>query len=102
MTEKFVDIASNVGVAVDRGTALVAGGESASALGRIAFKTTKDLARGDTVCTGLCLVSGTCETIALCCSTVKFIPFRGQIYVSAKVVSKGCMAFRNACAGDGC
>ena len=101
-TEKLVNIASNVGNAVDRGTELAGGGESAAALGKIAFKTTKDLARGDTVCTGLCLVSGSCETVALICSTVKIIPFRGRIYVGAKVVSKGCMAFRNACAGEGC
>lgn len=44
----------------DRGTELIGGGESASALGNIAFKTSKDMVRGDTVCTGLCSVSGTC------------------------------------------
>jgi hypothetical protein len=83
-------------------TELGGGSEAASALGRIAFKTTKDIARGDVVCTGCCLVSGTCETVALCCSTIKVIPCRGQIYVGAKILSKGCMAFRNACAGEGC
>lgn len=81
---------------------MVGGSESATALGKIAFKTTKDIARGDTICRGLCVVSGTCETIALCCSTVKVIPYRGKIYVAAKIVSKGCMSFRNACAGEGC
>ena len=101
-TEKFVEIASNAGNFVDRGTELVGGGDAASALSRIAFKTTKDIARGDTVCTGLCLISGACETIAFGCSTIKMIPFRGRIYVGAKIVSKGCMTYRNLCAGEGC
>lgn len=101
-TEKLVNIASSAGTVIDRGTELAGGSESAAALGKIAFKTTKDIARRDTVCTGLCLISGTCETVSLCCSTIKIIPFRGRIYVVAKVVSKGCMAFRNACVGEGC
>jgi len=101
-TDKIIKLAESVSGLVDRGTELIGGGESATALGKIAFKTTKDAARGDGICTGLCLVSGTCETIALCCSTVKVIPFRGRIYVGAKIISKGCMAFRNACVSEGC
>lgn len=101
-TEKLVELASNAGTFVDRGTELIGGGETASTMGRIAFKTTKDIARGDSVCTGLCLISGTCETIAFGCSTIKIIPFRGRIYVCAKIVSKGCMSYRNLCAGEGC
>ena len=101
-TEKLIKLSESVGTVVDRGTELAGGGESAAALGKIVFKTTRDIARGDTICTGLCVVSGTCETIALCCSTVKVIPFRGRIYVCAKIVSRGCMSFRNACVGEGC
>lgn len=101
-TERLVNIASKAGPAIDRATELGLGTESAGALGRVAFKATKDIARGDSVCTGLCLVSGTCEAVALCCSTIKVIPFRGRIYVSAKIISKGCISFRNACAGEGC
>jgi len=101
-TERMVDIASNTGNAVDLGTTLVFGGESSKSLGEILYKTTKDIARRDSLCTGLCLVSATCETTAVCCSMIKIIPFRGRIYVCAKVVSKGCMSFRNACAGEGC
>ena len=101
-TEKFVEIASNIGSKVDLGTQLAGGGESARALGRIAFKATRDIARGDTICTGLCALSGTCETIALGCSTIKIIPFRGKIYVCVKIVSQGCMSYRNLCAGEGC
>ena len=101
-TEVMVELAQKAGNVVDGGTTLVGGGESASALGRIAFKTTKDMARGDTVCTGLCLISGTCETIALGCSTIKAIPFRGRIYIGAKIISRGCISFRNACVGEGC
>jgi hypothetical protein len=81
-TEKFVEIASKAGPIIDRGTELVA--------------------RGDSICTGLCLISGTCETIAFGCSTIKILPFRGRIYVGAKIVSKGCMAYRNLCAGEVC
>ena len=101
-TEKLVGISANAGPAVDRWTELALGGEAASALGKIAFKTTKDIANGDSVCTGLCLVSATCETVTLCCSMVKVISFRGHIYVSTKVVSQECMTFRNACVGEGC
>ena len=61
---------------MNRGTELVGSGESAGALGRIAFKTTKDIARGDSACTGLSLISGTCETIAFGCSTIQIIPFQ--------------------------
>jgi hypothetical protein len=101
-TDKLIKLSESLGGVVDRGTELVGGTESAAALGKIAFKTTKDIARGDTLCTGLCVVSGTCEAIALCCSTIKVIPFRGRIYVCAKIVSKGCISFRNACVGEGC
>ena len=75
--------------------------ENCYAPNAIVIDATKDLARGNTVCTGLCLVSGTCEIITVCCSTVKILPFRDRIYVGAKIVSKGCMTFRNACAGEG-
>jgi len=101
-TYKLLELSENFASIFDRGTELAGGGESASALGKIAFKTTKDIARGDTICTGLCAISGTCETVALCCSTIKAIPFRGRIYVGAKIVSVGCMSFRNACVGEGC
>ena len=101
-TERLVDIASKTGTVLDRATELGFGTESAAALGRVTFKATKDAARGDAVCTGLCLVSGTCEAVALCCSTIKVIPFRGRIYVGAKIISKGCITFRNACVGEGC
>lgn len=59
-TEALVKVAEKIGGTVDGVTALVGGTESAFAMGRISFKTTQDVARGDTVCTGLCLVSGTC------------------------------------------
>ena len=87
---------------IDGGTTLVGGVESSGALANVAFKTTKDIARGDKVCTGLCLVSAACETVALGCSTIKGIPCRGKIYIGSKMVSKACMNWRNACAGEGC
>ena len=37
MTEKLVNIGSNMGTVVDRGTELVSGSEAATALGKIAF-----------------------------------------------------------------
>lgn len=101
-TEKVITMAEKVGTVLDRGVEWALGSESANALGKIGFKTTKDISRGDPMCTGLCLVSGTCESIAICCSTIKIIPFRGKIFVSAKIISKGCMTFRNSCTGEGC
>ena len=101
-TEVLVELAQKAEGVVDGGTALLGGGEAVNAFGLIAYKTTKDIARGDAVCTGFCLVSGTCEAVALGCSTIKVIPFRGRIYVGAKIISKGCISFRNACAGAGC
>lgn len=101
-TDRLVSVASELGHVVDLGTQLGGGSESAAALGKIAFKTSRDIARGDTICTGLCVVSGVCETVALGCSTIKIIPFRGRIYVCVKIVSKGCMTYRNLCAGEGC
>lgn len=57
-TDIMVELAQKDGGAVDGGTALVGGSESASALGRIAFKTTKDVARGDTIlCIQDCVLS---------------------------------------------
>ena len=100
--ELALEVAEKAKNAVDGGTALAGGTESAGALGRIGFKVTKDIARGDKICTGLCLVSAGCETVALGCSTIKIIPFRGRIYIGAKIISKGCISFRNACAGEGC
>jgi hypothetical protein len=101
-TNKMLELAEKAEAAFDSGTAIAGGTESAGALGRIGFKATTDIARGDKICTGLCLVSAGCETIALGCSTIKRIPFRGRIYLGAKIVSKGCISFRNACAGEGC
>lgn len=45
-TEVLVELAQKTGGIVDSGTALIGGGESASAFGRIAFKTTQDIAWG--------------------------------------------------------
>lgn len=92
-TEKLVEIASKSGYFLDRAIELVGGGETADALNRVAYKTAKDIARGDSICTGMCLVSGTCETIAFGCSTIKILPFRGRVYVFAKIVSRGCMSY---------
>ena len=48
MTEKLVNIASSSSNIFNLGTKLTLGGESATALGTIAFKMTKDVIRGDT------------------------------------------------------
>ena len=53
---------------------LVGGSRSAGSLGRVGFKATKDIARGDKICTGLCLVSAGCKTLTLICSTIKVRP----------------------------
>ena len=69
-------------------------------IGKIAFKTVKDIARGDAICTVLCAISNTCESIGLCCSMIKTISFKGRFYIGAKVVSKDCMTYINLCVGE--
>jgi hypothetical protein len=87
--DQFVEVSSEIGKRVDLVTQLTGGTEASGALGRIAFKAGRDIVRGDSACTGLCLVFGACETIALGCSTIKIIPYRGKIYVCTKVINKG-------------
>lgn len=101
-TSRIIRTEKTIGRGIGRGVEFVTSGETANSLGRIAFKTTKDVTRGDKVCTGLCLVSGACEIIALSCSTINVIPYRGRIYLYAKTISRGCMTYRNICAGEGC
>ena len=93
-------VAEKVETIVDGGTVLGRRTESAGDLGKILYKTSKNVTRSDTVCTGLCVILGTCESVALWCLIIKIIPFRGRIYVEAKIISKGCMTFQNACAGE--
>ena len=101
-TERVLKIAETAKAGLETAGGAVGGVELGGPLGRIAYKTTRDIARGDTVYTGLCVISGTCQTVALCCSVVKIIPYRGRIYIGVKILSKGCMCFRDACAGEGC
>lgn len=73
---------------------------SGKRLGTSVFKGVKDSARGDMLCTGLCAVSGVCETAA---GVVVWIPMPvGKLCaVSAlKGVSYCCMTIRDLCAGD--
>lgn len=78
---------------IDRATELSSGYESVSAFSKILFKTIKEIARGDSLCTGICRVFGTGETVAFCCSTIKIIPFRDRVYVDAKIISRNCITF---------
>ena len=77
---------------INDGTTLSCGTESAHALAKIVYKTSKDVARGDKVSTGLCILSATFESVALCycfyCSTLGFTPFRSRIYRRAKKLVK--------------
>ena len=98
--EKLVEIVSKDGNFVDRGNEFVGGGKTAASLSRIVFKITNYIASGNIVWTAMCLMSGTSETISFGCSTIKIIPFRGRLYVGAKIVSKGWMSYRNICAGE--
>jgi hypothetical protein len=73
---------------------------SGARLGNSIFKGAKDYARGDVLCTGLCTVSGTCETVA---AVIVWLPLpTGKICaISAfKGVSYTCMRIRDLCAGD--
>ena len=58
------------------------------ALGKITFKTTKDIVRSDALYIELQFVSSSCETVVFCCSTIKI-----------KIMKRGFMTYRNACAG---
>ena len=101
-TQIMIEVVQKAERAVDGGAVLISGSESASAFGQIASKVKKDADWGDKVYTLLCLISGTCEAVALGCSTIKAIPFRGRVYISAKIISNGCISFRNARASEGC
>jgi len=100
-TDKITLLAEKTANIVNKGTAL-ADSESAGTLSKIVYKTTKDIAGADTVCNKLYIISGVHESVTPSCSIFKIILFRGQIYLGAKITSKRCMAFQNACAGEGC
>ena len=68
-------------------TMIIGTSKSEPTLGRITLKVTKNVDQGNTICTGLYIISHTCETVALGCSIIKVIPFRGRIYTGAKVTS---------------
>jgi len=53
-TEKVAKVASTAENLINGGTTLVGGSEASSSLNRIIFKAGRDIARGDTTCTGLC------------------------------------------------
>jgi hypothetical protein len=63
------------------------------------FKASKDFARGDVMCAGLCCVSIGCEAIS---GVLIWCPIPGKIVtVSAlKATSLGCQKFRDLCAAD--
>lgn len=101
-TDDVYQIARTAKNAIDGGIAFCGAGECSKSLGTIVFKAGKDIARGDATCTGLCYISATCESVALLCSTIPIIPYRGRIYLGVKTISRGCMTYRNLCAGDNC
>jgi hypothetical protein len=63
------------------------------------FKASKDFARGDVMCGGLCCVSIGCEVVS---GVLIWCPIPGKIItVSAlKATSMGCQKFRDLCAAD--
>lgn len=63
------------------------------------FKASKDFARGDVVCGGLCCISIGCEVVS---GVLIWCPVPGKIVtVSAlKAASTGCQKFRDLCAAD--
>lgn len=63
------------------------------------FKASKDFARGDVICGGLCCVSIGCETVS---GILVWCPIPGKIVtISAlKATSIGCQKFRDLCAAD--
>ena len=63
------------------------------------FKASKDFARGDTICGGLCTVSAGCEVVA---GVLVWCPIPGKITTVAalKATSIGCQKFRDLCTQD--
>lgn len=61
-----------------------------------AFGAVEDAARGDKLCTGLCLVATLCEGVAMTSRIIK-LPYGMKVYICAKGVSTGLMRFRNLC-----
>lgn len=63
------------------------------------FKASKDFARGDAMCGGLCCVSIGCEAVS---GVLVWCPIPGKIVtISAlKATSIGCQKFRDLCAAD--
>lgn len=70
--------------------------QSGYSAGKTAFGAAEDLARGDKLCTGLCVVATTCEGIAFVSRIVK-IPYGTKVYISCKSASACLMKFRNLC-----
>ena len=63
------------------------------------FKASKDFARGDAICGGLCCVSIGCEVTS---GVLVWCPIPGKIVVvsALKATSIGCQKFRDLCAAD--
>ena len=63
------------------------------------FKASKDFARGDAICGGLCCVSIGCEVVS---SVLVWCPIPGKIIAvsTLKAASVGCLKFRDLCAAD--
>lgn len=63
------------------------------------FKASKDFARGDTICGGLCCVSIGCEAVS---GVLVWCPIPGKIFAVSvlKATSIGCQKFRDLCAAD--
>ena len=83
-------------------TVVVVFTESSAALVTIAFKMTKNLAGGDSVCTSLFILSSSCELISVGCLTLKIILYSIKVYLNSKIINKICIGNRNACTKYGC
>jgi hypothetical protein len=76
-----------------RGVAAV---EAGTSIGKTTFGIVSDVARGDKVCAGLCMIATTCETVALITRVAK-VPGGMKVYVGCKATSCAVMKFRNLC-----
>ena len=73
--------------------------DSGKRVGSGLFKASKDFARGDAFCGGLCGISTGCEIIA---GVLVWCPVPGKIAVvsALKATSIGCQKFRDLCSAD--
>lgn len=95
-------------IAIEKATSLVTGGaqvggagHNAVTFGKTAHKGLLDAARGDKLCTGLCLVACACDAVGICYTLIPILPGKLVVYGGTKCISLACVSFRDSCHASG-